>query len=520
MKKINWFWAHRRNASLHHASFLMHGLKNKGWLPAVNFWFDNQIILNVPKKGTYIFYDQDQLKSGAKYKDIQDSIDFNPNFVVDFHQRLDELFGAVFFKGLAIEAENFSVLTNEELHVFYKDFLRNIMNGPIITVQLWGIEACFDEDYKIVKFLIKRLTDLGKSRDFDLYKGLLAVNTGETVAFTEQKNFYQVVLEMIKNENIFDLFKFNDVSTISKKLEDYLYENTLFKKHSEKYEWINTEYVSGGWSREKWIDLFKEAILNPVSPKEKLDEILKNFQDLNQNREKIIKELDPPADVLHSVNALAEFIAQRDWSKGYFTKALLSYRILLKEIARRIGIDEAQILYYTYIELDNYFKTGEKLSLDEIQNRIENGSVCVIKNGEFKITTGKDNIQKIIEEEGIAEPFEKLINISEFKGLGASRGLVKGKARVLEDASLISELKEGEILITYMTTIEFIPAFRKAAAVITDEGGMSCHAAIISREFNLPCVVGTKVATRVVQTGDEIEVDGGKGTVKILKSLI
>jgi pyruvate,water dikinase len=94
--------------------------------------------------------------------------------------------------------------------------------------------------------------------------------------------------------------------------------------------------------------------------------------------------------------------------------------------------------------------------------------------------------------------------------------MIRGKARVLEDASRISELKEGEILVTYMTTIEFIPAFRKAAAVVTDEGGMSCHAAIISREFKLPCVVGTKVATRVLKTGDEIEVDATNGAVRIL----
>ncbi len=69
---------------------------------------------------------------------------------------------------------------------------------------------------------------------------------------------------------------------------------------------------------------------------------------------------------------------------------------------------------------------------------------------------------------------------------------------------------------TYMTTIEFVPAFRKAAAVVTDEGGISSHAAIISREFKLPCIVGTKIATRVLQTGDTVEVDAMKGIIKIM----
>ena len=112
---------------------------------------------------------------------------------------------------------------------------------------------------------------------------------------------------------------------------------------------------------------------------------------------------------------------------------------------------------------------------------------------------------------------EKLIaTVKEFKGLGASRGVVRARARVLEDSSRLNELQQGEILVTYMTTIEFTPAFRKAGGVVTDEGGMSCHAAIISREFKLPCVVGTKVATRIIETGDLLEVDGEAGTVKII----
>jgi len=60
--------------------------------------------------------------------------------------------------------------------------------------------------------------------------------------------------------------------------------------------------------------------------------------------------------------------------------------------------------------------------------------------------------------------------------------------------------------------------FRKATAVVTDEGGMSCHAAIISREFKLPCVVGTRIATRIVRTGDEIEVDAVRGVVRLLNT--
>jgi len=68
-----------------------------------------------------------------------------------------------------------------------------------------------------------------------------------------------------------------------------------------------------------------------------------------------------------------------------------------------------------------------------------------------------------------------------------------------------------------MTRPEFVPLMKKAAAIITDEGGITSHAAIISREMNIPCIIGTKIATKIFKDGDLVEVDADKGIVKILK---
>ena len=78
----------------------------------------------------------------------------------------------------------------------------------------------------------------------------------------------------------------------------------------------------------------------------------------------------------------------------------------------------------------------------------------------------------------------------------------------------IPELKEGEILVTHMTTPDFVPAMRRAAAIVTDEGGVTCHAAIIARELKKPCVVGTKHATQIFKDGDMVEVDANAGIVR------
>ncbi|MHB8830919.1 MAG: PEP-utilizing enzyme [Patescibacteria group bacterium] len=109
------------------------------------------------------------------------------------------------------------------------------------------------------------------------------------------------------------------------------------------------------------------------------------------------------------------------------------------------------------------------------------------------------------------------VGISDFKGETASPGMARGKVRILLLKDQLNDLKEGEILVTTMTTPDFVTAMNKAVAIITDEGGITCHAAIISREMNKPCIIGTKIASKVLHDGDEVEVDADKGIVKIIK---
>ena len=103
------------------------------------------------------------------------------------------------------------------------------------------------------------------------------------------------------------------------------------------------------------------------------------------------------------------------------------------------------------------------------------------------------------------------------KGLPASPGNVAGRVHVILDPSRIDEFKEGEILVTEMTAPDWVPAMKKAKAIVTDSGGMTCHASIVSRELGIPCVVGTKSrsveATKVLKSGQDITIDAQNGVV-------
>lgn len=110
--------------------------------------------------------------------------------------------------------------------------------------------------------------------------------------------------------------------------------------------------------------------------------------------------------------------------------------------------------------------------------------------------------------------FDKVLDDNEVKGQVAFKGKARGKVQIVKRKNQVNNFEEGRILVSPMTTPDFVPAMKKAVAFVTDEGGIVCHAAIISRELKIPCVIGTKIASKVFQDGDMVEVDAEKGIVR------
>jgi pyruvate, water dikinase len=108
-------------------------------------------------------------------------------------------------------------------------------------------------------------------------------------------------------------------------------------------------------------------------------------------------------------------------------------------------------------------------------------------------------------------------DVTEIKGFASSAGLVEGPARVLKLMEDVVKLQPGEIMVAPSTNPSWAPVFTKIKAAVTDIGGLTSHAAIVSREYGLPAVTGTGIATSVIKTGDIIKVDGTTGIVKIVK---
>jgi pyruvate, water dikinase len=126
------------------------------------------------------------------------------------------------------------------------------------------------------------------------------------------------------------------------------------------------------------------------------------------------------------------------------------------------------------------------------------------------------DVEWVLDEAGVAlvqsRPITTLATAA-LRGVGASGGRATGRVRVLRDPSEAGRLLEGEILVAPMTTPDWLPALRRAGAVVTEGGGVTCHAAIVSRELGVPCVVGARGATTALTDGALVTVDGDEGTV-------
>lgn len=194
---------------------------------------------------------------------------------------------------------------------------------------------------------------------------------------------------------------------------------------------------------------------------------------------------------------------------------------ILQNAAKAFGVDESIFFYQTNNEvlqsLNNGSITHDVMSEAE---RRKQSYLYLIENNKYTLYPSTEADIRF----NFLMPAEDYSDIRELRGQGAYRGQLKGVVRVFtftgdtpELQQQMRDFQDGEVLVASQTSPILMPAILKAVAIITDEGGITAHAAIVARELKKPCIVGTKIATKALQTGDVVEIDANTGIVKILK---
>lgn len=178
------------------------------------------------------------------------------------------------------------------------------------------------------------------------------------------------------------------------------------------------------------------------------------------------------------------------------------------QISSKAGITKEDSMSLKYEEVIYFFEHGSFPSLEVLKSRSEQLALYITPQGFIELN--ETEYKRILDE------INKDLSSKVLRGQIAYKGTVRGRCAVVRKFSADADIPEGSILVTGMTDPRFVPMMKKAAAIVTDAGGALCHAAIVARELKIPCIVGTRVATELLKTGYEVEVDAYEGVVTIL----
>ena len=286
------------------------------------------------------------------------------------------------------------------------------------------------------------------------------------------------------------------------------------KRLSEAFGWIPFGYDGpSSWNEDSYrarvVDLLKRSprsLSATVGPQRDGDRRLRDLQHAIRVR----RGLQPQQwRLCQDLQLCARMTNER---KEATFPAHMAYQRLIAACAQRLGVSHRTLQWVTLEELRRH--CGRPAILVRMSRRRREGSFVVqFKEGSYRmLAPGRaTRVLRSIRPGGRNGSFV----VGDVGSIGPMR-LTRGSARVILSARDIQTMRPGEVLVTQMTSPEFVPAMREAAAIVTDEGGTTCHAAIVSRELRIPCLIGTRDGTRTFRTGDLLEVDTANGMVRKL----
>ena len=203
----------------------------------------------------------------------------------------------------------------------------------------------------------------------------------------------------------------------------------------------------------------------------------------------------------------------RVFVEGLYESTDLFLRSIVSKLLEKHKISKHYENLLTFTEFKELFEKNKAPKIALLKER-EKGWVLI----KGKLIVGKP-FKQLLDEHNYYFEFPKTEGIKEFKGQIAYRASpVTGRVRLVFNQRDVHEFPENAVLVTAMTAPDHITAMKKAIAIITDEGGVTCHAAIVSRELKKPCIISTKIGSKVLKDNDLVEVDSEKGIIKIIRN--
>ena len=475
--------------------------------PGLDFW---KIFLMIDNNYAYQFIDVNDSINFTKYliENEKKQSGFVDEKIKIFEEKVTRI------NEIAREIdEGLNILNNDQLFSLTKKYFD-------VISEAWGASLILEGGGEYFKQIL--IPEIEKNHpnvsNQELLNDISIITIPEKISFirSEQVNLLKIAL-MFLDAGI-------DAQITESELREH--HSKVFnelEKHQQKFYWIKNTYLdSFVLTGEYFLEQVKDIVLNQERKMIELE--IKHALDVDsllKTKKEIIDKLNLSEELKKELKLLSVFGWWQDNRKKMNLISGHYITILIKEIAKRMGVDY-KIAYNLFPEeIENFLLKNERIDASELEKR--NGLFVFLAggDGQFEVVQGVmaekykkalfDTINKSNFKEGIED-------ITEFRGMVACTGncdKISGNVRVILNPEG-EVLEDGEILVTSMTRPEFVPLMKKAKAVITNEGGITSHAAIVSRELKIPCIIGTKIATKVLKNKDQVEINTDSGIVKIL----
>lgn len=431
------------------------------------------------------YHSNNQLKRTAE--GMLKHLDENENFIEDL-KKITEERALIFYNNcVQIKSETVKGLSNDDLKALFVELKKSYLSKLWVSALIDGFALVTDE------LLHKSIDEsLGKIGMKDKMSECFNVLTAPTY------------ISFLQEEDLSLLEKLRLVKTGSISID------VAIRQHQAEYYWIHNNYVDdnileASYFRDKAEEyLSKDLVVleNEIRLVEgNLNRKLALFEEL-----KLDKKIQKQILLTDALNYLQDERKKSTfWATHYFS-------IILEEVAQRIGYPVELVKYILPSEFD--ILVDREIAVSELEQRY-NDCMILMHQDEYEVIVDEERIELL---NSIARSEDETENVSEIKGMIASLGCVRGKVKIVESVQEIKKVEDGDIIVAVMTRPDYLPAMKKAIAFVTDEGGITCHAAIVAREMKKPCIIGTKIATKVLKDCDMVEVDADNGIIKILRN--
>lgn len=420
-------------------------------------------------------------------------------------------------KKFIAESKNFAKLpfskmrSNEMIRAYKKVLKWHELAHSRAAAITWHADHNQERVTKAIKnMILKQIKKRRLNLELVTIFSILSTPLEKSFVAKEEKEFLNIAEKIFTRPKVRKIFKTTKLGSLERKIKKQ--DPKIFKllfSHFQKWAWLPYGYKGPAYTFLDFLERWQTLVCENASPKGLLAEISDKEKNLARKQKEYLAKLKFNSHQLKLIKLAQRLAFVEDLGKEALSHGMYCYEPFFREVAKCLGLTLEQVWAMNAWEIEKFLRKGTTPKKELLARTKE--AIAFSDRKKYIVWTGKkarDFFNKI--------PKEKIIpkKIKEFLGISACPGKAKGVVKIIEAPKDMIKMKQGDILVSKATSPSLVPAMKKAAAIITNSGGLTCHAAVVSRELNIPCIVGTKIANRVLKDGDIIEVDATKGIVK------